>query len=119
MPIITTLPLQRIYVLRERAAGMYPASAGYIARSASAFPLALICYIFMAAALYWMVNLTATFVKWLLFTIILEVVVCSAISFGLAVGSAVPVCQSCHFIIFFLLLTYVLASESLDWVLFN
>jgi len=81
-PIVSVLPAQRGLYRRERAAGLYGNTAAFIARASTQIILPLIGGLVLALPVYWLVNLWADFVKYVIFVIVIELVVGCAVSQG-------------------------------------
>ncbi|KAJ3312522.1 hypothetical protein HDU76_002861 [Blyttiomyces sp. JEL0837] len=89
MPTLAVLPLQRPIIKRERSAGMYRASAAYLAKWISTIPLIVAGALILAVPVYWMVGFQHDAAKFFTFLAIILVHSLSAMTMGLMIGSAV------------------------------
>jgi ATP-binding cassette subfamily G (WHITE) protein 2 len=84
---INVFPAERIVIMRERLAGMYPASAYFLAKIATeiifqfAYPLIFSCIV------YWMIGLKATAGGFFIFLLFMELCMFSANSVALLISS--------------------------------
>jgi len=85
--VINVFPVERIIVLRERAAGTYRTLPYFFAKSVAELPQQIAFPLLFSLIVYWMMGLQNNGVKWVHFTLIVELSSISAVSLGLAISA--------------------------------
>ncbi|KAJ3220188.1 hypothetical protein HDU67_005514 [Dinochytrium kinnereticum] len=89
MPMIGSIPLQRLIILRERASGCYCASASFLAKWVSSLPLTIAGASALALPIYWLIGFQSNVRNFFTFYCIVVVHSFSANAMGTMLGSAV------------------------------
>ncbi|TPX56692.1 hypothetical protein PhCBS80983_g04354 [Powellomyces hirtus] len=93
MPILTVVPLEKIIMMRERAAGSYRVSAFFVAKMLAVLLPALFFSFVATIPLYWMIGLQADFTKFLIWIGVNALLTACGVALALAVSCAVPTVQ--------------------------
>ncbi|KAJ3174853.1 ATP-binding cassette sub- G member 2 [Geranomyces variabilis] len=92
-PVLTTFPLERVIMLRERSAGSYRVSTFYTAKALTTLIPNLIYSMVASSILYWMVGLTPDAGKFFIWLLTNALEIGAAVAFGFVISSAVPTVQ--------------------------
>ncbi|KAJ3165466.1 ATP-binding cassette sub- G member 2 [Geranomyces variabilis] len=92
-PVLTTFPLERVIMLRERSAGSYRVSTFYTAKALTTLIPNLIYSMVASAILYWMVGLAPEAGKFFIWLLTNALEIGAAVAFGFVISSAVPTVQ--------------------------
>ena len=87
---LTSFPLERVVVLRERQAGMYQTLPYYLAKFLVELPIQLFFPLLFTNIIYWMIDYEITAKKYFHFLILIELCSQCAISLGLFCAAISP-----------------------------
>ncbi|KAJ3146553.1 ATP-binding cassette sub- G member 2 [Geranomyces michiganensis] len=92
-PVLTTFPLERVIMLRERSAGSYRVSTFYTAKAVTTLVPNLVYSMVASTILYWMVGLVPDAGKFFIWLLTNALEIGAAVAFGFVISSAVPTVQ--------------------------
>ncbi|KAL4440224.1 hypothetical protein ABPG75_003225 [Micractinium tetrahymenae] len=87
LSVVNSFPAERVLTLRERASGMYYASAYFLAKCTAEALVYIVAPICFSAVAYWMVGLQPIFAKFVVFTCFMVLCQQAAVSLAQAVSA--------------------------------
>eukprot|EP00835_Amoeboradix_gromovi_P004968 NODE_426_length_8844_cov_0.449857.p3 type:complete len:212 gc:universal NODE_426_length_8844_cov_0.449857:2725-3360(+) len=89
MPTVNTFPLIRTIIKRERTAGMYRSTSAFLSKFTSMIPQICLQICILILPIYWIIGLYDNYARYGYYILICALHISVAVTFGLAVGSAV------------------------------
>ena len=88
--VLTSFPMERSIVLRERRSGTFQTLPYYLAKCTAELPLQILYPLIFANIVYWLIGYQTTFYKYAHFVLICELGSLTAISVGFFLSAASP-----------------------------